>query len=104
VAGRHGQALGDQIDREHVLDAEVEGDPARHLPDGPETDHGERPTRRDLGEHHRLPGGGQDVGQEQEALVRRALRYLDRPEVGLGHAHRLGLGPGHVPVELGVAE
>jgi hypothetical protein len=43
VAGRHGQALGDQIDREHVRDAEVEGDPARHLPDGPETEHGERP-------------------------------------------------------------
>ena len=53
---------------------------------------------------HRLPGGGQDVGEEQEAVVGRALGDLDRPVVGLRDAQELRLAARHLAVELGVAE
>ena len=59
---------------------------------------------RDLRVLDRLPGGGQDVGEEQEAIVRRALGDLDRPVLRLRHAQELRLAARHLPVELGVAE
>jgi hypothetical protein len=57
-----------------------------------------------LGVFNRLPGGGQDVGEEQVAIVGRSLGHLDRPVVGLGNAQELGLAAGDLAVQLGVAE
>ena len=52
----------------------------------------------------RLPGRGQHVGEVEEALVRRALGHLDRPELGLRDAQVLRLAARHLAVQLGVAE
>ena len=50
----------------------------------------------DLGVLDGLPGGGQHVGQVDEAVVGRPLRDLDRAEVRLRHAQELGL-PARAP-------
>jgi hypothetical protein len=104
VALGHGDPLGHGVDAEDLLDAQVAGEPDGHLADRPEAQDGERRARADVREHHALPGRGQHVGQEQEALVRRAVRHLDRPELRLRDPQQLGLRPGHVAVQLGVAE
>ena len=57
-----------------------------------------------VGVPHRLPRGRQHVGEEQEPLVRAALRHLDRAEVRLRDPQVLGLPAGDRPVERGVAE
>ncbi len=98
------QPLRDAVDRDHLLRAEVLGDPGAHLPDRPEADHCARAAGLDVGVLHRLPGSGEHVGQEQEPLVGVLVRHLDRPELGLRHPQQLRLRAGHRPVQGGVAE
>ena len=73
-------------------------------PIGPRPSTTTLPPSRDVGVLDRLPGGRQDVGEEQEAVVRRALGHLDRAVLRLRDAQELGLPAGHLAVELGVAE
>ena len=77
---------------------------AAELPDGPEAQDRERAVLRRAGVGHRLPGGGQHVGQEQVLLVRPVRRDLDRAELRLRDPQELGLAARHRPVERGVAE
>jgi hypothetical protein len=51
-----------------------------------------------------LPGRRQDVGEVDEALVRRAVGHLDRQRVAERDAQELGLAARDLPVELRVAE
>jgi hypothetical protein len=81
-----------------------ERDAPGHLADRAEPVDGERPARGDVRVLHGLPGRRQHVGQEQEALVGRALGDLDGAEMGLRHAQVLGLPAGHAAVEVRVAE
>ena len=68
-------------------------------------DRARRPSRRrDVGVLHRLPRGGQHIGEVDEAVVGRALGHLDRAVLGLRHPQQLGLAAGHLAVQLGVAE
>ena len=88
-----------------VPGAAVLGDAACHLADRAEAED-ERRCRPSgiVRVLDRLPGGRQHVGEEEEAVVGRALGHLDRPVLGLRHAQVLGLAAGHLAVELGVAE
>ena len=76
----------------------------RHQADRPGAEDRHRRARPDLGVERRLVAGGQDVGEEQHLLVGEALRQLQRPDVGEGHAHELGLAAGVAAVQVGVAE
>ena len=89
---------------DHVLHAPVLGDAARHLADRPEAEHEQAAAGGHVGVGHRLPGGGQHVGEVDEAVVRRALGHLDRAVLRLRDAQVLGLAAGHLAVELRVAE
>ena len=98
------QPLGHEVDADHGLDAEVLGHPGAHVADRPEAEHGQRAAPGRVGVLHRLPGRGQHVGEEDEPVVRRPLRHLDRQRVAERHAQELGLTPRNLPVQLRVAE
>ena len=104
VGLRARQALGHQVQPDDRAGAQVLGDPRRHLADRAQADDGHAAAVGDLGVLHGLPRRGQDVGEEQEAVVRRALGNLDRPVVGLRDAQQLRLAARHLAVELRVAE
>ena len=104
VALRAGEPLGHEVEPDDQLGAEVLGDAARHLADRAEADDGDAAALRDLGVADGLPRGGQHVGEEQEAVVGRAVGDLDRPVLGLRDAQQLGLAAGDLAVELRVAE
>ena len=80
------------------------GDARRHVPDRAEAEDGDRAAVGDVRVLDRLPGGGEDVGEVDEAVVRWALGDLDRPVLRLRDAQVLGLPAGHLAVELRVAE
>ena len=98
------EPLRHEVEPEDGLDAQVLGDAGAHLADRPEADDGEAAALRDLRVLHRLPRGGQDVGEEEEAVVRRPVGDLDRPVLRLRNAQELGLAAGDLAVELRVAE
>ena len=104
VAGGELESLRDEVDAEDLPGAAVERDATRHLADRSQAEHRQRAAVRHRGVLHRLPGRRQHVGEVEEALVRRPLGHLDGTELRLGHAQELGLGPGHLAVEPGVAE
>ena len=68
------ETFRDKIDPDHLLDASVERDATRHLADRAQAQHDETSSVGDAGVLDALPGGGQDVGQEQESVVRRTGR------------------------------
>ena len=80
------------------------GDARRHLPDRAEPEHHDAAALGDVGERHGLPGGGQHVGEVEEALVGRAVGDHDGAVLRLRHPQVLGLPAGHLPVELREAE
>ena len=98
------EPLGHEVEAEHAPGAAVLGDPGTHLADRAEAEDGDAAALGDRGVLDRLPRGGQDVGEVDEALVGRALGDLDRAVVGLRDAQQLGLAAGDLAVELGVAE
>ena len=98
------EAIGHQVQSDHLTRAPVLCDPARHLADRAEPDHRDAAAVGDLGVVHGLPRGGQDVRKKQKAVIRRAFGHLDRPVLGLRDAQQLGLPTGHLAVELRVAE
>jgi hypothetical protein len=104
VAAGHGQPLGHEIHAEHAVRAHRFRAARGELPDRAEPIHGYGPTRRDVRVAGGLPPGGQDVRQVQEAVIRRSLGHLDRPELGLRNAQELGLATRDLAVQLGVAE
>src|SRR5207237_10827228 len=104
LAERPFQPLRSQVNAEHLLEAAVPGDPGAHVADRPETEDGERAAGRHIGVLDRLPRGGQHVGQVHEPVVRRALGYLDRAELGLRYPQELRLPTGYLTIELGVPE
>jgi hypothetical protein len=97
------QPLRDQIDTDHLV-AAVLRDPAAHVTDRAEPEHDSRPA---VG-HRRvldcLPGRRQHIREEDEPVVREAVRHLDRQGVAERDAHVLGLPAWHLPIQLGVAE
>ena len=101
-AAHSSEPLGDEVDGDHFVTA-VRGDPAGHVADRSDAQHGHRAAGRDGGVLNRLPRRGQHVGQVEEAVVGRALGHLDRVVVGATDAEVLRLRAGHGAVELGVA-
>lgn len=51
-----------------------------------------------------LVAGRQDVGQEQHLLVVQCIGHHQRPDIGLGHAHVLGLPAGQTAIQMAEAE
>ena len=103
VRPRAEDPLGHEVDADHA-GALVLGDARAHVADRAEAEHRDRPALRDVRVLDRLPGGGEDVGEVDEAVVRRALGHLDRPVLRLRDAQELGLPAGDLAVELRVAE
>ena len=93
-----------EVDADDGVGAEVLGDSGAHLADRPEPEHEHAVVGGDVGVLDGLPGGGEDVGEKQEAIVRRAVGDLDRAVVGLRDAQELGLSAGDLAVELRVAQ
>ena len=58
------EALRDVVDPEDLACAFVAGDPGGHLTDRPEAEDGDRATVGDRRVVDRLPGGGEDIGEE----------------------------------------
>ena len=87
-----------------LLGAAVLRDAAAMSPIGPEPEHHHAAAIGDVGVLDRLPGGGQHVGEVDEAVVGRPSGTLIGSVLGLRHPQVLGLPAGHLAVELRVAE
>src|SRR4051794_3880421 len=86
VLARAHDPLGDEVDADDLARAAVLGDARAHVADRPEAEHGDRAAIRDVRVLDGLPGGGEDVREVDEAVVRRALGDLDRAVVRLRDA------------------
>ena len=75
-----------------------------HVADRAQAEHQQRALRLGVGVRDGLPGGGQHVGQVDEAVVGRPVGHLDVGVLRLRHPQVLGLPSWHRAVELGVAE
>jgi len=104
VLSRHLQPLRHAVDADHPFRTQILRDAGAHLPDRAETDDRAGTARLDVRVLHCLPGGADDVGEEQEPLVRVLVRHLDRAKLRLGHPQVLRLRAGHRAVQRGVAE
>jgi hypothetical protein len=82
----------------------VQRDPGRHVADRAEPEDEQGAALGHVGVDHRLPGGRQHVGEEQEPLVGGTLGHLDRHELRLRDPQELGLRAGHLAVELAEPE
>jgi hypothetical protein len=69
------EALGHEVDADHAV-AAMQRDAARHVADRSEPEHDDAAAVRDPGVLDRLPRGGEDVGEVDEALVRRPVGTL----------------------------
>lgn len=79
-------------------------DPAGHIADRAQTQHGQRAALRDFGIRDRLPRSGQHVGQVHEPFVRRSFGHLDVSELRLRDPEIFRLAASNLPVKLGVTE
>ncbi len=102
VALGHGAALGDGIHRDDAV-AEVLADAGRELADRAEAHDAERAALGHVRVLHALPGGGEDVAEEEVALVGELGVHDDRVDVGERHAEALGLAAGDGSVHLAEA-
>ena len=66
------QPASTQVDADHLADAAVQGDAARHVADRAQAEHEEGALRLGVGVRDRLPRGRQHVGQVDEPVVGRA--------------------------------
>jgi hypothetical protein len=73
----HGQPLGDAVDGDHPAGPEHPRALDAELPDRSAPPDGDRVARLDLGVLGGHPGGREDVGQEQNLLVRHPVRDLE---------------------------
>src|SRR5215211_3583637 len=105
AGARHVEALGDAVDRDHLLRSEQHGRADRHLPDGSGAPDRDRVLGIDVALDRGLPAGREDVAEKQDLLVgKAAVRHLDVGLVGKRHAHVFGLAAGIAAGEVGVAE
>src|SRR5690606_36166968 len=77
---------------------------SRELAYRPQSEDGDRASLRNGGVFDCLPGGGEDVGEEEITVVRVVVAHGDRPEIRVRDPEKLCLAPGHRAVQLGVAE
>ncbi len=104
MVGGAAEPFGDEVDADDEACSAVCGDAGGHVSDGPETEYGDGAAGWDRGVLDGLPGGGQDVGEVDEAVVGAVVRYGDGKGVAEGDAEVLGLAAGDPSIELGVAE
>src|SRR5690606_28434856 len=99
----HGQPLGHVVDAHHLPGAHhhraADGELA-HRPRAPDR---HRVGGLDVTLRRGLPAGRQDVAEEQHLLVGHAIGNHHRADVGVGHAHVLGLTARVAAGEVGVA-
>ena len=99
----HRAALRHGVDAEHPS-AQVPSDPRAELTHRAQPDHCQGAVGRHPRVLHGLPGGGEDVAEEEVVLVRQLGAHLHQPEVGVRDPQELGLAAGDLTVELGVAQ
>jgi hypothetical protein len=97
------EAVGHAIDADHAP-ALMDRDARGHVADRAKPQDEQGPAVRHARVLHRLPCGRQHVGEEQVAVVRRALGDLDRQEVPERDAQELRLAARDLAVELRVSE
>ena len=103
VAGCHVAPLHDGVYADDAV-TQVGPNTGGHLPNRAEPEHREGAALRDVGVLNALPGGGQDIGEEQEALVLADAGNLHGAVIGMRDAQVLGLASGQRAVEARVAE
>ena len=97
--GRPLQPLRNKINCDHPLDrSPVPGDPHGHVTDRSEAEHDQGAAVGDGGVLQRLPGRGQHVGEEQEAVVVVLVGHVQLHEVGDGDQEVLRLAAGKLAV------
>jgi hypothetical protein len=104
ILARELEALGNDVHREDPIDAPVPRDPHAHLADRAETVDGQASALGSVRVCDCLPRRWQDVREEEEAIIGRPLRDLDRSEVGHRDAQVLCLAPRDLAVQLRVSE
>ncbi len=99
----HRSALGLGLDREDAI-PQVHADAGGELSDRPQPHHRQGSPFGDVRVLHALPGGGDDVAEEEVAVVGQVVADADVVVVGQRHAQVFGLTTGDLPVELRVSE
>ena len=79
---RHRQAVGEAVDRDHALGAEQLGAGDRELAHRSTAPDGDHVAALDVAHFGAHVAGWEDVGQEEDLLVRNPVRHLERPDVG----------------------
>src|SRR4051794_22567044 len=97
------EPLGHEIDADHAI-AAILRDARRHVADRPEAEHHDGAAIRYRRVLDSLPSRRQDVGEEDEAVVRRSVGDLDRQAVSERDSQQLGLASRDLPVQLRIAE
>jgi hypothetical protein len=97
-----GPALRHGVDRVDLV-AEVRGDPGGELTDRTEAVDADAAAVRHVRVLHGLPGGREDVAQEEVAVVAQLGTHDDAVDVGAVHTQVLRLSAGDLPVHLRVA-
>src|SRR3954453_11247967 len=101
---RHAEALRQMIDGDDLPGAEQYRAADRHLADGTAAPNRDRIRRLDVALNGGLPPRRENVAEEENLLVGKALRHLDLRRVGVRHAHILGLPAGVTAGQMRVAE
>ncbi len=103
VPGGHGAALGNRVDGQHAVPTGA-GDTGGELADRAEPEHDDGAVGGDVGVLDPLPCRGQDVAEEQVAIVGQGAADLHVVVVRQRHAQILGLPTWHLPVQLRIPE
>jgi hypothetical protein len=101
---RHGEALGQPVDGDHLPCAEQNGTADGELADRASAPDRDRVGRLDVALHGALPAGREDIAQEQHLLVGKAAGHLDVGGVRERNAQIFGLAARIAAGEVGIAE
>ncbi len=99
----HGQPLGHVVDADDLLGAHHDRAADGELADRAGAPYRHRVGGLDIALRRGLPAGGQDVAEKQHLLVGQAVGDHHRADIGVGHAHILGLAAGIAAGEMGIA-
>src|ERR1043165_5391157 len=101
---RHRQPLGKPVDADNLLCAEQYRAADRHLSNRTAAPYRDRIARLDVALHGGLPARRENIAEEQQLLVRDAVRHLDMGRVGEWHAQIFGLTAGIAARQVRIAE
>ncbi len=96
----HLQALGNPIDRQHLLRTEQEGASDRKLPHRAAPPNGDRIARLNVAVFSGHVAGRENVREEQDLLIGQSVFDFDRADVGKRHSSIFRLSAGEAAGEV----